>query len=73
MNYELKMFLRAEAELILILYFEPHTALPLSAVRVSELSGNPITVSWHLGQIIEQNINEMPPPPPLSAVTKDVY
>lgn len=28
--------------------------------RVREFSGNPITVSWHLGQNIERNINEIP-------------
>ena len=27
--------------------------------RVREFSGNPITVSWHLGQNIERNINEI--------------
>ena len=40
----------------MIMYFEPRvTFLP----RSREFSGNPIIVSWHLGQNIGQNINEI--------------
>ena len=38
------------------MYFEPRVTFP---PRVREFSGNPITLSWHLGQNTEQNINEI--------------
>ena len=38
------------------MYFEPRVTFP---PRSREFSGNPITVSWHLGQNIERNINQI--------------
>ena len=44
---------------MIIMYFEPRITFPPVRPRVREFSGNPITVSWHLGQNIERNINEI--------------